>query len=109
MQTSSVNPLGVYDSSTALWLQGKGQQAQTEPQKQDTHTEKSAALLTGRTEEFNRRLREQPADTQLWIQFIRYQVRRLHCIGSCKHLNLLDSLFKEKLRNALERLLSLSF
>ncbi|KAM8737726.1 nuclear exosome regulator NRDE2 [Acanthopagrus schlegelii] len=68
VQTSSANPLGVYDSSTALWLQGKGQQVQTEPQKQYTPTEKA-----GRTEEFNRRLREQPADTQLWVQFIRYQ------------------------------------
>lgn len=74
MKTSSVNPLGVYDSSTALWLQGKGQQEQTEPQKQDIPTGQSAALLAGRTEEFNRRLREQPEDTQLWIKFIRYQV-----------------------------------
>ncbi|TMS21098.1 Protein NRDE2-like protein [Larimichthys crocea] len=72
-QTSSVNPLGVYDSSTALWLQGKGQQEQPEQPKQDIETGQSAALLSGRTEEFNRRLREQPADTQLWIKFIRYQ------------------------------------
>ncbi|KAM4542210.1 nuclear exosome regulator NRDE2 isoform 1-T1 [Odontesthes bonariensis] len=70
VQTSSVNPLGVYDSSTALWLQGKGQQ---EEQKQDTQTGEGVALVVGRTEEFNRRLREEPADTQLWIQFIRYQ------------------------------------
>eukprot|EP00064_Thunnus_orientalis_P022416 superscaffoldBa00007516_g22612 len=73
VQTSSVNPLGVYDSSTTLWLQGKGQQDQTEHQKQDKQTGQSANLLAGRTEEFNRRLREQPADTQLWIQFIQYQ------------------------------------
>uniref|UniRef100_A0A3B4YRT7 NRDE-2, necessary for RNA interference, domain containing n=1 Tax=Seriola lalandi dorsalis TaxID=1841481 RepID=A0A3B4YRT7_SERLL len=71
--TSSVNPLGVYDSSTALWLQGKGQQDQTEQQKQDVQTGQSALLMTRRTEEFNRQLREQPADTQLWIKFIRYQ------------------------------------
>ncbi|XP_056282984.1 nuclear exosome regulator NRDE2 isoform X2 [Pseudoliparis swirei] len=74
--TSTVNPLGVYDSSTTLWLQGKGQQEQTaqpQTQQQDTQMVQSAALLTGRTEEFNRRLREQPADTQLWLQFIRYQ------------------------------------
>ncbi|TKS86300.1 Protein NRDE2 -like protein [Collichthys lucidus] len=69
-QTSSVNPLGVYDSSTTLWLQGKGQQEQP---KQDIEMGQSAALLSGRTEEFNRRLREQPADTQLWIKFIQYQ------------------------------------
>ncbi|XP_070776652.1 nuclear exosome regulator NRDE2 [Enoplosus armatus] len=72
-QTSAVNPLGVYDSSTALWLQGKGPRDQAEQQKQDTQTGESAVLLAGRTEEFNRRLREQPADTQLWIEFIRYQ------------------------------------
>ncbi|XP_071327446.1 nuclear exosome regulator NRDE2 [Trachinotus anak] len=73
VQTSSVNPLGVYDSSTALWLQGKGQEDQTEQQKQDMQTGQSAVLTTRRTEEFNRQLREQPADTQLWIKFIRYQ------------------------------------
>ncbi|XP_034531348.1 LOW QUALITY PROTEIN: nuclear exosome regulator NRDE2 [Notolabrus celidotus] len=73
VQTSSVNPLGVYDSSTALWLQGKGLQDQTEQQKEDTQKEKGEVLLAGRTEDFNRRLREQPADTQLWIEFIRYQ------------------------------------
>uniref|UniRef100_A0A8P4KAS2 NRDE-2, necessary for RNA interference, domain containing n=1 Tax=Dicentrarchus labrax TaxID=13489 RepID=A0A8P4KAS2_DICLA len=73
VQTSSVNPLGVYDSSTALWLQGKGQPEQAEQQKQDLRTGQGAALLAGRTEEFNRRLREQPSDTQLWIKFIRYQ------------------------------------
>ncbi|XP_019940521.2 nuclear exosome regulator NRDE2 [Paralichthys olivaceus] len=73
VQTSSVNPLGVYDSSTALWLQGKGQQEQTEQQKPDGHTGESSMLMVRRTEEFNRQLREQPSDTQLWIQFIRYQ------------------------------------
>ncbi|KAM8916495.1 nuclear exosome regulator NRDE2 [Spinachia spinachia] len=78
VQTCLVNPLGVYDSSTALWLQGKGKQEQTEQQQghqhqQDSEAGKSEAPLAGRTEEFNRRLREQPADAQLWIQFIRYQ------------------------------------
>lgn len=77
MQRTAENPLGVYDSSTALWLQGKGQQVQTEQEKPFTQMEQSAVLLTGRTEEFNRQLREQPANTQLWIQFIRYQVKRL--------------------------------
>uniref|UniRef100_A0A3Q2PZY5 NRDE-2, necessary for RNA interference, domain containing n=1 Tax=Fundulus heteroclitus TaxID=8078 RepID=A0A3Q2PZY5_FUNHE len=67
---ASVNPLGVYDSSTTLWLQGKGQQDNL---KQDTDPEEKSVYVTGRTEEFNRRLREQPGDTQLWIQFIRYQ------------------------------------
>uniref|UniRef100_A0A665W6Z4 NRDE-2, necessary for RNA interference, domain containing n=1 Tax=Echeneis naucrates TaxID=173247 RepID=A0A665W6Z4_ECHNA len=73
VQTSSVNPLGVYDSSTALWLQGKGQQDKTEEQNQDIEAGQGALLMARRTEEFNRQLREQPADTQLWIKFIRYQ------------------------------------
>lgn len=47
---------------------------ETEQEKPEAHAGQSAALLTGRTEEFNRQLREQPADTQLWIQFIKYQV-----------------------------------
>ncbi|CAM9312156.1 unnamed protein product [Lampetra planeri] len=69
VQASSVNPLGVYDSSTALWLQGKGQQDQTEHPKKDPET----IVWTGRTEEFNRQLREQPANAQLWLKFIQYQ------------------------------------
>lgn len=58
----------MYDSSTALWLQGKGRQ------EQEIQTGPSTTLLAGRTEEFNRRLREHPTDTQLWLKYIRYQV-----------------------------------
>ncbi|MED6248694.1 hypothetical protein ATANTOWER_003698 [Ataeniobius toweri] len=68
---TSVNPLGVYDLSTAHWLQGKGQQDNLN---QNTQTEEKSRYVAGKTEEFNRRLREQPADTQLWIKFIHYQV-----------------------------------
>ncbi|RVE56981.1 hypothetical protein OJAV_G00211710 [Oryzias javanicus] len=70
VQTTAVNPLGIYDSSTALWLQGKGK---PEEQEQVTQKEEGAAHPAGKTEEFNRRLREHPSDTQLWIQFIHYQ------------------------------------
>ncbi|KAM4626041.1 nuclear exosome regulator NRDE2 [Polymixia lowei] len=73
VQTSWVNPLGVYDASTARWLQGKGKQDQTDGQKQEVQSEPRAASLAGRTEDFNRRLREHPTDTRLWIEFIRYQ------------------------------------
>lgn len=68
-----VNPLGVYDASTALWRQGKGQQP-LDQEKQEMHAGHSVWQLTGRTEEFNRRLREQPSDTELWLQYIKYQV-----------------------------------
>lgn len=64
---------GVYESSTTLWQEKE----QKDQQKQDTQTGKSAAHVYWRTEEFNRRLREQPGNTELWIQFIQYQVRRL--------------------------------
>lgn len=63
----------MYDSSTALWRQGKGQQ-QTDQEKQEVHAGQSVLQLTGRTEEFNRKLREQPSDTELWLQYIKYQV-----------------------------------
>lgn len=63
----------MYDASTALWRQGKGQQ-QTDQEKQEAHAGQSVALVTGRTEEFNRQLREQPSDTKLWMQYIKYQV-----------------------------------
>lgn len=54
-------------------MQGKGPLLQDDV-KQVTETEEKSEYVAGRTEEFNRRLREQPADTQLWIEFIRYQV-----------------------------------
>lgn len=63
----------MYDSSTALWRQGKGQQ-QTDQQKQEVQARQSVSQLTGRTEEFNRQLRENPSDTELWLQYIKYQV-----------------------------------
>lgn len=69
---TSLNPLGVYDSSTTLWMQGKGKPEEAN-HKQDIQTEETASLSMGKTEEFNKRLREQPEDTELWIQFIHYQ------------------------------------
>lgn len=80
VQSTAVNPLGVYDSSTALWLQGKGQQVQAEPENADRKSEPSAGLMSGRTEEFNRQLREQPSDTQLWIEFIKFQVKKSNVV-----------------------------
>uniref|UniRef100_I3KTW5 NRDE-2, necessary for RNA interference, domain containing n=1 Tax=Oreochromis niloticus TaxID=8128 RepID=I3KTW5_ORENI len=104
-QTSSVNPLGVYDSSTALWLQGKGHQDQ---QKEDAHTEEGTALLGGRTEEFNRQLREQPTDTQLWIEFIRYQVHTLLYNTAAGMSGLQNVRRKSSYRAVLEKKLSIA-
>ncbi|MFT7801827.1 protein NRDE2 homolog isoform X1 [Arapaima gigas] len=75
---SVVDPLGVYDSSTSLWLQGKGQQ-ETDLQKQGGSAVtpgtggSSTALLAPRVEDFNRRLRENPSDIPTWLNFVHFQ------------------------------------
>uniref|UniRef100_A0A6Q2YGS9 NRDE-2, necessary for RNA interference, domain containing n=1 Tax=Esox lucius TaxID=8010 RepID=A0A6Q2YGS9_ESOLU len=73
-QSSWVNPLGVYDSATSLWLQGKGKaehgRAEEPP---PAPRDPSAALLAERVEDFNRRLRENPEDTHAWLRFVRFQ------------------------------------
>ncbi|KAL0969699.1 hypothetical protein UPYG_G00231080 [Umbra pygmaea] len=74
VQGSWVNPLGVYDASTSLWLQGKGR---PEPSKTEERLssprDNAAALLSERIEDFNRRLRETPTDTDAWLQFVHFQ------------------------------------
>ncbi|XP_029453641.1 protein NRDE2 homolog isoform X2 [Rhinatrema bivittatum] len=66
-----VNPLGVYDASTTLWLQGKGvpeSEAKQPPSREDlNHT------LKAKVEEFNRKLRESPGDVQAWMAFVDFQ------------------------------------
>nr|XP_015205763.1 PREDICTED: protein NRDE2 homolog [Lepisosteus oculatus] len=66
---SWLNPLGIYDSSTALWLQGKGQPEGEAPPPGAL----CAAGPAARAEEYNRRLRENPADVQTWMEFVRFQ------------------------------------
>lgn len=78
MPTSSANPLGVYDAGTALWAQGKGKQEQPDDQNQNKAEEQRVASLMEKTGDFNRRLREEPGDTGLWMEFIRYQVQNLY-------------------------------
>ena len=73
--TSPANPLGVYDAGTALWAQGKGKQEAPEDQSQATAQDQRVASLSEKTGDYNRRLREEPGDTQLWMEFIHYQVR----------------------------------
>lgn len=71
-QAPWVNPLGVYDSSTSLWLQGKAEQGKAEEQP-STPRDNVAALLAEQVEDFNRRLRETPTDTHTWLQFVHFQ------------------------------------
>uniref|UniRef100_A0A4W4FV71 NRDE-2, necessary for RNA interference, domain containing n=1 Tax=Electrophorus electricus TaxID=8005 RepID=A0A4W4FV71_ELEEL len=69
--TAGLNPLGVYDSGTFLWLEGKGQQQVKDNVLQPP--ENSATLLKAKVEEFNRKLRENPTDIQTWLAFICFQ------------------------------------
>nr|XP_033808744.1 nuclear exosome regulator NRDE2 isoform X2 [Geotrypetes seraphini] len=69
--TAWVNPLGVYDMSTTLWLQGKGL-----PESEAKYPASSDDLnntLKAKVEEFNRKLRESPEDVQTWLAFVAFQ------------------------------------
>lgn len=71
---SWVNPLGIYDPGTSLWLEGKGQ-PEVKGDQQDVEVQgSSTTLLNARVEEFNRKLRENPTDIQMWLDFIHFQV-----------------------------------
>lgn len=66
---TSTDPLRVYDLATSLWLEGKGQpEVKSQVQLPPSNT------LMGRVEEFNRKLRENPTDINMWLEFIRFQV-----------------------------------
>ncbi|KAG8514275.1 Protein NRDE2, partial [Galemys pyrenaicus] len=70
--TTWLNPLGIYDQSTTQWLQGQGpaEQESTQP---DAQLDRESALLKAKVEEFNRRVRENPRDIQLWMAFVAFQ------------------------------------
>ncbi|XP_006879184.1 PREDICTED: protein NRDE2 homolog [Elephantulus edwardii] len=70
--TSWLNPLGVYDQSTTRWLQGQGPSEQ-ESKPSDSQTDREDAVLKAKVEEFNRKVRENPRDTQLWMEFVAFQ------------------------------------
>lgn len=71
--TTWLNPLGIYDQSTTQWLQGQGP-AEQESKQPDSQPDRENALLKAKVEEFNRRVRENPRDIQLWIAFVAFQV-----------------------------------
>lgn len=71
---SWVNPLGIYDPGTTLWLEGKGQPEGKGDQQGTEAKESNSTLLSARVEEFNRNLRENPTDIKLWLDFVHFQV-----------------------------------
>ncbi|KAM6201491.1 nuclear exosome regulator NRDE2 [Rhynchocyon petersi] len=70
--TSWLNPLGIYDHATTQWLQGQGPSEQ-ESKPQDSQPDRESAILKAKVEEFNRKVRENPRDTQLWMAFVAFQ------------------------------------
>uniref|UniRef100_A0A8C6DMQ0 Nuclear exosome regulator NRDE2 n=1 Tax=Moschus moschiferus TaxID=68415 RepID=A0A8C6DMQ0_MOSMO len=70
--TSWLNPLGIYDQATTQWLQGQGPLEQ-ESRPPDSQPDREGALLKARVEEFNRKVRENPWDTELWMAFVAFQ------------------------------------
>ncbi|XP_039739942.1 nuclear exosome regulator NRDE2 [Pteropus medius] len=70
--TTWLNPLGIYDQSTTQWLQGQGP-AEQESKQPDSQPDRENALLKAKVEEFNRKVRENPRDIQLWMAFVAFQ------------------------------------
>uniref|UniRef100_A0A8C3W8H3 Nuclear exosome regulator NRDE2 n=1 Tax=Catagonus wagneri TaxID=51154 RepID=A0A8C3W8H3_9CETA len=70
--TTWLNPLGIYDQATTHWLQGQ-RPSEQESQQPDTQPDRENALLKAKVEEFNRRVRENPRDIQLWMAFVAFQ------------------------------------
>ncbi|XP_016297609.1 protein NRDE2 homolog isoform X1 [Sinocyclocheilus anshuiensis] len=107
---SWVNPLGIYDRGTSLWLEGKGQ-PEVKGDQQDVEAQRSSStLLSARVEEFNRKLRENPTDTQLWLDFIHFQDELAFGSGSFSAASDTDNdgdMKKMSLRAVLEKKLSI--
>nr|XP_048711760.1 nuclear exosome regulator NRDE2 isoform X4 [Caretta caretta] len=73
--TTCVNPLGIYDPLTTLWLQGKGP-PEHETLKQQASQETSGnvnSILMAKVEEYNRMVRENPRDVHTWMEFVSFQ------------------------------------
>ncbi|XP_003472393.1 nuclear exosome regulator NRDE2 [Cavia porcellus] len=70
--TSWLNPLGIYDQSTTQWLQGQGP-SEPESKQPDSQADRESAVLKAKVEEFNRKVRENPRDIQLWMAFVAFQ------------------------------------
>ncbi|XP_054828308.1 nuclear exosome regulator NRDE2 isoform X2 [Eublepharis macularius] len=73
--TSSVNPLGIYDPMTTLWLQGKGPPEHETLKQENPHviSENGNSGLMAKVEEYNKKIREDPTDVKTWMDFVSFQ------------------------------------
>lgn len=95
--TTEVNPLGIYDPSTTVWLQGKGcksadnESVNTQQTSQEPGMNMNSSLMS-KVEEYNKKVRENPRDINAWMEFISFQVgilRALLLIISNKYMNII--------------------
>ncbi|KFP53064.1 Protein NRDE2, partial [Cathartes aura] len=75
---TEVNPLGIYDPSTTVWLQGKGcKSADHEPVNTQQTIQEPAinvnSILMTKVEEHNKKVRENPRDINAWMEFVSFQ------------------------------------
>ncbi|KAM6360125.1 nuclear exosome regulator NRDE2 isoform 6-T9 [Alca torda] len=76
--TTEVNPLGIYDPSTAGWLQGKEckgaehEPVNTQQKIQEPGININSILMT-KVEEHNKKVRENPRDINAWMEFVSFQ------------------------------------
>nr|XP_006122408.1 protein NRDE2 homolog isoform X1 [Pelodiscus sinensis] len=73
--TTRVNPLGIYDPLTTLWLQGKGPpEYETSKQQASQETSENVnSFLMAKVEDYNKRVRENPRDVHTWMEFVSFQ------------------------------------
>ncbi|CAG2119140.1 unnamed protein product, partial [Medioppia subpectinata] len=99
--TNPSNPLGVYDTKTALWSEGKGclddipiPESSLKFQSMKDKTSKNETIGANRcptrqqyiydkTQEFNAYLRDNELDVEKWLQFIAFQDK---CVETTDHL-----------------------
>lgn len=67
-KTTENNPLGIYDTSTVLYIQGRrAEEKEPEPVLVEEDEKKRM------TAQFNEKLRDNPHDVQLWLSFVKFQ------------------------------------
>ncbi|XP_071962858.1 nuclear exosome regulator NRDE2-like isoform X2 [Antedon mediterranea] len=71
-----VDPLNIHDKATQYYLFGQTPHAvndSKEDNKEPMRFDSWEGLITKQTEEYNKKLRENPNDVKLWMQFVKFQ------------------------------------
>ncbi len=65
------NPLGIYDTATALYVQGKDSKQEVEKKTNTGSAEYER--IQRKTADFNKHLRDNPHDVEKWVEFLEFQ------------------------------------